>query len=217
MRNRRPPGIDRLGAPFDLAADEVLYRQGEPAQSLYYLESGAVAITARAVDGQSALIDVQGAGSYVGARSLGEEKHATTAMALVPSVAVRLPKREARHLLATDSGFAEHFARCMMRRMASLEEAQVDRAINPTRKRLARMLLILAGLDTDSDGDDGASVLERISDDMLAQMLDANPGCIRQLLHEFRRAGHLGCGEALAVHSSLAKVLLPTQLASDSR
>ena len=98
----------------------------------------------------------------------------------------------------------------MMRRAARLEEDQIDRAANPLKKRLARTLLILAGLDAESD--DGR-VLERMTDATLARMLAADPRCIRELLQEFRHAGQIGPDDPLTVYSSLVNVLLPAHLA----
>lgn len=205
MRNR-PSAIERVGAFFVAAADTVLYRQGEAADSVYFLESGAVTISTRSSDGSQSIARVQGPGVFFGARSLGEESFAFTARALLESAVVRVPKAAVRDLLRTDSDFAAFFARQMMRRAAELEEEQVDRVANSTRKRLARLLLILASLGPDGNED---SVLQRVSEHMLAQILTVDPSSIHTLLHEFRRAGYLGEGEALTVRSSLVEVLLP--------
>jgi hypothetical protein len=45
-------------------------------------------------------------------------------------------------------------------------------------------------------------------------MLTADPACIGELMRKFRQAGHLGPGEPLTVHSSLAMVLLPAHFAA---
>ncbi len=206
----RPSAIDKVGTALALSADDVLYRQGEPAATLYYLDSGAVTIGAQSPGGEPIVVAIHGPGTFFGARSLGEEAHDATATALLESTVVRVSKAVVGELLRTDPLFARHFALHMMRRVASLEEEQIDRAVNSIEKRLARTLLILASLDADSDA---ASVLERITDVMLAKILAAEPSCIRKLLQKFRGDGHLGPGEALAVHSSLARVLLPAPLA----
>lgn len=209
LRNR-PSAIDKVGTALALSADVVLYRQGEPAGSLYYLDSGAVTIGARSSDGEQIVVAIHGPGTFFGARSLGEEAHNTTATALLASTVVRIAKAAMAELLRTDPLFARHFALHMMRRAASLEEERIDRAVNSIEKRLARTLLILASLDADGDAD---GVLERITEAMLAKILTAEPSCIRKLLQKFRGDGHLGPGEALSVHSSLARVLLATPLA----
>ena len=94
------------------------------------------------------------------------------------------------------------------RHVAELEEEQVDRVANSTRKRLARLLLILATLGP--EGNEG-SVLQRISEDMLAQILTTEPCSIHTLLQDFRSAGYLGEGHVLTVRSSLVEVLLPQE------
>jgi CRP-like cAMP-binding protein len=102
----------------------------------------------------------------------------------------------------------------MMQRVARLEEDQIDRAINPLKKRLARTLLILAALDAESEE---GRVLDRITEATLGSMLTADPRCISQLLQEFRQAGQLGPGEPITVYSSLVNVLLSANLAGVGR
>jgi CRP-like cAMP-binding protein len=210
-RNRRPSALDKVGTALVLPADAVLYRQGEAADNLYYLESGAITIGATSPDGEQAVVAVHGPGLFFGARSFGQEIHNATATALLPSAIVRVSKSAVHDLLQTDPMFARQFAIHMMRRAARLEEDQVDRVVNSTEKRLARALLILASLDADSDE---PRVLEHMTDARLAAMLAADPACIGALMQKFRRAGHLGPGEPLTVHSSLAMVLLPARFAA---
>jgi CRP/FNR family transcriptional regulator, cyclic AMP receptor protein len=209
-RNARPAAIDKVGTALVLPADEVLYRQGETADSLYFLDSGAVTIGVGAAVGEQAIIAVHGPGTFFGAWSFANEVYNSTATALLPSAVVRVSKSAVQSLVRTDPTFARQFAMHMMRRGARLEEDQIDRATNPLKKRLARTLLILAGLDAQSD--DGR-VLERMTDATLARMLAADPRCIRELLQEFRQAGQLGPDDPLTVYSSLVNVLLPAHLA----
>jgi CRP/FNR family cyclic AMP-dependent transcriptional regulator len=210
VRNRRSSALDKIGTPRALPADTTLYRQGEAADSLYYLESGAVMVGVDAAEGEPILVAVHGPGAFFGARSLRPEAHKTTATALVPSSVVAVAKADVEHLLRTDADFARQFAVQMMRRAAALEEEQVDRVVNSLEKRLARALLILASVDAESDE---ARVLERMTAARLARMLAADPSRVRELLHEFRRAGHIGANDPLTVRSSLVRVLLPAHLA----
>lgn len=211
-RSARPSAIDEVGRPLVLSADEILYRQGEASNSLYYLDSGAVMIGVESAGGEQTIVAVHGPGAYFGARSLNQEVHNATATTLLQSAVVSLSKRAVQGLVQTDPTFARHFAMHMMRRAAQLEEDQIDRAVNSLRKRLARTLLILASLDVDSDE---GHVLERMTAATLARMLSADPHCIGKLLHDFRQAGHLERGESLIVRSSLVNILLPPHLSED--
>lgn len=168
-------------------------------------------IGATSPDGEQVVVAVHGPGIFFGARSFGHEIHNATATALLPSAIVRVAKAAVQDLLQTDPMFARQFAIHMMRRAARLEEDQVDRVVNSTEKRLARVLLILASLDA---GSDAPRVLEHMTDARLASMLAADPACIGVLMEKFRQAGHLGPGEPLTVHSSLAMVLLPAHFAA---
>jgi CRP/FNR family cyclic AMP-dependent transcriptional regulator len=210
VRNRRPSALDKVGTPFVLPADTVLYRQGEAADSLYYLESGAVMVGVAAAGGEPIIVTVHGPRAFFGARSLRSEAHKTTATVLVQSTVIAVAKTDIESLLRSDATFARQFAMQMMRRAAELEEEQVDRVVNSLEKRLARALLILASVDAESAE---ARVLERMTESTLAGMLAADPSSIGELLHEFRQAGHLGPDGSLTVRSSLVKVLLPAHLA----
>ena len=210
VRNRRPFALDKVGRPFVLPADTVLYRQGDAASSLYYLESGAVMVGVSGAEGEPIIVTVHGPSAFFGARSLRSEAHKTMAMVLVPSTVVAVAKTDIESLLRTDATFARQFAVQMLRRAAALEEEQVDRVANSLEKRLARALLILASIDAEGDE---ARVLERMTDSTLGGMLAADPSSIQELLHGFRRAGHLGPDKPLSVRSSLVRVLLPAHLA----
>ena len=168
-------------------------------------------IGATSPDGEQAVVAVHGPGIFFGARSFGPEIHNATATALLQSAIVRVSKAAVQDLLRTDPMFARQFAINMMRRAARLEEDQVDRVVNSMEKRLARALLILASLDAESDA---PRVLKHMTDVRLASMLAADPGCIGAQMRKFRQAGHLGPGEPLTVHSSLAVVLLPAHFAT---
>ena len=205
-RNRRPSAIDKVGTALVVAADAVLYRQGEAADNLYYLESGAVTIGATSPDGEQAVVAVHGPGIFFGARSLGQEIHNATATALLESTIVRVSKSAVQDLLRTDPMFARQFAINMMRRAARLEEDQVDRVVNSTEKRLARALLILASLDADSDA---PRVLEHMTEARLAAMLAADPACIGDADAEVpagrpSRAGRTAHRAQLARHGAVA-------------
>ena len=203
---RRPAAIGEAGTTLGLPSDGLLYRQGEIADDLYYLDAGAMALSAQSAEGKQAIVAVHGPGVFFGANSLGNEVHLTTARALVPSAVIRISKPRLAELLHHDPVFAEQFAVHLMRRVARLEQDQIDLTLNSLEKRLARALLLMASLDADSERQ---SVLERCTEDMLAEMLGAVPARIGSLLRKFQRAGYIGEGEPLRVHSSLAGVLLP--------
>ena len=120
--NGRPPTIDKVGTPLALAAYEILYRQGEASNSLYYLDSGAVMVCVASAGSEETIIAVHGPGIYFGARSLHEEVHNATATTLLASNLVRLSKHAVQGLVQTNPSFTQHFAMHMMRRTARLEE-----------------------------------------------------------------------------------------------
>ena len=116
-------------------------------------QTGTYSWSATTGDG---FIDGVSQGTPVDKNHTEEVTHNTTATALLQSTVVQVSKSAVHSLVRTDHTFAQQFAMHIMQRVARLEEDQIDRAINPLKKRLARTLLILAALGCRERGRAGA-------------------------------------------------------------
>jgi CRP/FNR family cyclic AMP-dependent transcriptional regulator len=67
-----------------------------------------------------------------------------TAVAVVPTRALRVPKDDMIRLLREHSDFSDRFIAHMLTRNIRIEEDLVDQLFNSSEKRLARTLLLLA-------------------------------------------------------------------------
>ena len=83
--------IDRRMRTSTWAAEEVIYRAGEPAGTLYVVADGRVRISQLTAAGTQTVTDILGPGDMFGAMSsLGEPHHLQTATALVGSCTLRI-------------------------------------------------------------------------------------------------------------------------------
>ena len=77
--------------------------------------------------------------------------------------------------------------------------------MNSSEKRLARTLLLLARHG--KSGDETTSILSKIGQDTLAEMVGTTRSRINFFMNRFRKLGYIHYNGGLVVHDALAKVL----------
>jgi CRP-like cAMP-binding protein len=81
----------------------------------------------------------------------------------------------------------------------------VDQLFNSSEKRLARVLLLLANYGNDGKPD---VVIEKISQETLAEMIGTTRSRVSHFMNKFRKLGFIKYNGGLEVHSSLRSVVL---------
>jgi CRP-like cAMP-binding protein len=131
----------------------------------------------------------------------------STATAIQPSTIACVKKATLVRLIHQEPAFARNLISHLLSRMVRVEEDFVDRIFNFSEKRLARILLLLTDF---GKGGRAATVLPRIDQAGLAQMVGTTRSRVSHFLNNFRKLGFVdyhGNG-ALTVHRSLLKVVL---------
>jgi CRP/FNR family cyclic AMP-dependent transcriptional regulator len=109
--------------------------------------------------------------------------------------------------LHRESTFSDLFVAYLLARNIRYEEDLADRLFNSGEKRLARVLLLLAHF-----GKDGVpeSVIPKISQETLAEMVGTTRSCVSFFMNRFRKLGFVNydATSGLQVHSSLLNVVL---------
>ena len=90
-----------------------------------------------------------------------------------------------------------------LERHATYKEDLVDQLFNSSEKRLARILLLLARFGKDGKPE---TVIPKISQETLAEMIGTTRSRVSFFMKRFRKLGFLESG--LQVHSSLLDVVL---------
>jgi CRP/FNR family transcriptional regulator, cyclic AMP receptor protein len=81
----------------------------------------------------------------------------------------------------------------------------VDQLFNSSEKRLARILLLLANFGKEGRPE---SVVPKISQETLAEMVGTTRSRISHFMNKFRKLGFVAYNGRLEVHSSLLHVVL---------
>ena len=198
--------LANAGNALDVERNTFIYRQAHRADRVFYVEAGLVKIDNASPEGRHAVIALLGAGAFFGESCLaGHGARKTNARALADSRLVSIRKSAMMGLLRSDSDVSRYFTEYVIRRLARAEEDLIDLRVNSVERRLARALLVLAGMD---EGGRGQPVLAAINQQTLAEIVGSTRPRINQLLSKFRRRGYISAGGPLKVSSSLVNVLL---------
>src|SRR4051812_15633586 len=181
---------------------QAVFSQGDPADAVFYLESGQVKLTVVSAGGKAAVIALLDPDTFFGEGCLaGQTVRMSTASAVRLSQVVRIEKTTMVGLLHSDSRFSELFTAYVLLRNVRIEEDLVDQLFNSSEKRLARLLLMLAHFGKDSKPE---TVIPKISQDTLASMVGTTQSRVSFFMNRFRKLGFVDYdGGGLHVHSAL--------------
>ncbi len=185
--------------------DEVIFSQGAPCTEVNYIQEGLVKLTTVSTRGRGAVLGILGHGGFLGEDCLsGETHHQTSAVALVPSSIAVIKRRTMLRLIEQDRAVAARLIDFLLHRNRRIEEDLIDRVFNSSEKRLARTLLLLSehGKRTGSP-----YILERLSQDTLADMVGTTRSRVNFFMNKFRKLGFIRYNGGLKVYSSLQSLL----------
>jgi CRP/FNR family cyclic AMP-dependent transcriptional regulator len=195
--------------------DQSIYSQGDPADCIFYLQTGRVKVTVVSREGKEAIVGILQSGEFCGEDCLsGHAVRIATVTALTECVVVRLEKADVVRALHDDLAFSDVFISHLMARRIRMQEDLVDQLLNSTEKRLARLLLILANY---GKGEPPEPVVPKISQEMLAEMIGTSRTHVNFFMNKFRQLGFIEYNGDLKVHRSLLNMLLHDRPQVESR
>lgn len=193
---------------LDLRNKQIVYSQGEPATALYYVQKGAVKLTAVSNQGKEAVTAILEAGSFFGEISLAEGPQVclVTASAFGSARVLCIERETAMSLIAEDPLFSRWLIFHLVARIRRMQEDFVDQLFNSAEKRLARALLLLAHSGKRERGEKQAAL--KISQETLARMIGADRSRVSSFMNKFKKLGYIEYSGGLRVRSSLMQVIL---------
>ena len=185
---------------------KAIFRQGDQADSIFYIEKGKVKLGVVSNRGKEAVVALLGPGDFLGEGCLaGQVCRMATATPLTECTIVRIEKEATVRALRSDPGFSEVFLAYLLVRNIRAQEDLVDQLFNSSEKRLARVLLLLANYGQEGKPD---LVIEKISQETLAEMIGTTRSRVSHFMNKFRKLGFIKYNGTLEVHSSLLSVVL---------
>jgi CRP-like cAMP-binding protein len=201
-------GITRGKTTIEYGASRNVFRQGQPADSLFYLRQGKVKLTVTSKDGKEAIIAILDAGEFFGEGCLaGQQLRMATAIAVTDCTLFRIERPLMTRLLHERHEISGLFITHLLSRNIRYEADLVDQLFNSSEKRLARILLRLSHFGKESKAE---PVLPRVSQDDLAQMVGTTRSRVSHFMNKFRKLGFINYSDSggLTVHSGLLNVVL---------
>jgi CRP/FNR family transcriptional regulator, cyclic AMP receptor protein len=187
-----------------------IFAQGDPADAVFYLQTGKVRLTVVSKTGKEATIGILSDGSFFGEGSLaGQPFRMGSATAMTDCAVLRIEKKAMVDALHREHTLSDLFVAYLLTRNIRYEEDLVDQLFNSSEKRLARILLMLARFGKEGTPE---SVIPKLSQETLAEMVGTTRSRVSFFMNRFRKLGFIdyagGTEGGLQVHSSLLNVVL---------
>jgi CRP/FNR family transcriptional regulator, cyclic AMP receptor protein len=186
---------------------KTVFSQGDAADSIFYIQDGKVRLTVVSKVGKEATLGILSEGDFFGEGGLaGQPLRMGSATAMTDCELLRIDKKAMMSALHREHEFSDMFVAYLLARNIRYEEDLVDQLFNSSEKRLARILLLLARF-----GKEGVpeTVIPRISQETLADMIGTTRSRVSFFMNRFRKLGFVDYGDGgLQVHSSLLNIIL---------
>ena len=191
---------------FDYRKDQTVFRQGDPADAVFYIQSGKAKKTVVSEQGKEAVVALLGPDDFFGEGCLaGEALRLSSVTALTKCVIARISKADITRVIHEEPAFAELFISHLLARNSRVEEDLVDQLFNSSEKRLARTLLLLANFGKEGPPD---PIIAKVSQETLAEIIGTTRSRVSFFMNKFRKLGLIDYNGSIEIHSSLLNVVL---------
>jgi CRP-like cAMP-binding protein len=174
---------------------------------VFYIQKGKVRLSVVSKNGKEATIGILNPGDFFGEGGLaGQPLRMGSAIAMTDCELMRVDQKAMMLALHREHTLSDMFTAYLLGRNIRYEEDLVDQLFSSSEQRLARILLLLAHF-----GKEGVpeTVIPKISQDTLADMVGTTRSRVSFFMNRFRKLGFVDYGESgLQVHSSLLNVVL---------
>ena len=189
-----------------IARKQTVFTQGDVADAVFYIQKGRVRLTVVSKSGKEATIAILKEGEFFGEGSMaGQVRRMGSAVAMTACEILRVDKKAMIEALHREHTFSDMFVAYLLQRNIRYEEDLVDQLFNSSEKRLARVLLLLARFGKEGTPE---SVVPKISQETLAEMVGTTRSRVSFFMNRFRKLGFIHYNGGLKVHSSLLNVVL---------
>jgi CRP-like cAMP-binding protein len=192
----------------DVQKHQGIYSQGDAANAVFYIQKGKVKLSAFSKGGKEATIGLLHAGQFIGEECLNsiQLRRSASATAFTPCTLIRIEKDEMERALHKEKAFADIFIAFLLARNTRIQEDLIDQLFNSSERRLARTLLLLARYDRNGPPE---TVIPKISQETLAEMVGTTRPRISFFMNRFREQGYIDYGHGvLRVRRSMLNVVL---------
>ena len=191
----------------ELRKHQTAFTQGETADTVFYIQKGRIKLTVISKRGKEATIALLSAGDFLGEECIAaiQPQRMTTATALTGCTLLKIARKEIVRVLHEENTFSDVFVSYLLARNIRTQGDLIDQLFNSSEKRLARALLLLARFGKE---DTPETVIPKISQETLAEMIGTTRSRVSFFMNRFRKLGFIQYNGTLKVNSSLLNVVL---------
>jgi len=191
----------------DVQKKEKIFSQGEVGEAVFYIQQGRAKLSVVSREGKEATISLFGPGDFIGEDCIAgvQSSRMATATALTECTLLRIERKEMMRVIHEEHIFSDVFVAYLLARNTRIQADLVDQLFNSSEKRLARALLLLANFGKQGKPE---TVIPKISQEMLAEMIGTTRSRVSFFMNRFRKLGFIDYNGTLRIHSSLLNVVL---------
>jgi CRP/FNR family transcriptional regulator, cyclic AMP receptor protein len=210
MSDNYPPLFDHLGlfermnakaTTREYKRKQSIFEQGDKADAVYYIHNGNVKLTVASVTGKKAVVAFLRHGDFFGESCVTKHTLQSCTATTLESCSIASVKRtDLARIVRNDPAFSKLFITYLLYRIARIQHEFIDQIFSSSEKRLARILLELAGFGERKDPE---PVLLKVSQATLAEMVGTTRSRVSYFMNRFREKGLIDYNGTLQVHKSL--------------
>lgn len=194
----------------DFRRDEVVFAQGDKADSVLYIQKGGVKLSVVSKTGKEAVVAMLGPGDFFGEGCLaGQTLRIGSATAITSSTILVIGKKQMTKVLHEQNSLSDRFITHMLSRNVRIEQDLIDQLFNSSEKRLARTLLLLASYGKQTKP---RQVVAKISQETLSEMVGTTRSRVNFFMNKFKKLGFIeydgNLDAGIQINSSLLSVVL---------
>jgi CRP-like cAMP-binding protein len=176
--------LESLGASLQrrrCRAGETIFRQNDPGNSLFIIESGVVKVQRASAEGKEVILAILSPGDFFGELALlDEEPRSADAVAKEDSTLLVLDRADFQKFIVQDPSAATRLLAALSRRLRRTDQLVQDAAFLDVPARLARLLLTLT---------EQREATDALTQSELAAMVGATRESVNRWLQFYRRRG----------------------------
>lgn len=191
----------------DMKPTEVFFTQGDVTSSVFYLKTGRAKLTVVSGRGKEMILALLSPGDFLGeaAIALIADSHKASAVAVTHCTAIRIERNEMVIAVNDQNDFSRTFTHYLLSRSMRVQADLVDHLFNSSERRLARVLLIMAEIDTLGPS---PTLIPHVTQETLAEMIGTTRSRVSFFMNRFRKRGLIEYNGRIRVHNHLLKAVL---------
>jgi len=186
--------------------NQIVYSQGDPADSVFYIHTGRVKVTVISKLGKEAIVAIRGPDEFCGEGAMtGTPLRLATTTTMSTCEIIRLEPETIVRLLHENEEFADYFLAHLLTRTARVEADLLDQLFNSSEMRLARALLLLANYGNDVGLE---PIPVKVNQETLAALIGTTRSRVNVFMNKFRKMGLIKYNGKLEVQKALLNFVL---------